>query len=93
MALLTIGVFKKNSSGLVYSLSIVTLFIALAIIINFPQDHETLLFNNSYKIDKLSILAFFAINSSFCLAHLTSLSLKISNCLFNLISFIIAFLA
>ena len=55
MFLLIFGVFKKNSSSLVYSLAIITLIIALGLIINFPQNQETYLFNNSYKIDQLSI--------------------------------------
>ena len=55
MFLLIFGVFKKNSSSLVYSLAIITLIIALGIIINFPQDQKINLFNNSYTIDQLSI--------------------------------------
>ena len=55
MILLLIGVFKKNSSGLIYFLSIVTLLISLGIIFNSPQDQNIYLFNNSYKIDQLSI--------------------------------------
>ena len=55
MFLLLFGVFKKNSSSIVYSLTIITLIIALGLIINFPKDQEINLFNNSYKIDQLSI--------------------------------------
>ena len=55
MTLLIIGVFKKNSSGLIYLLSIITLLITLGIIINLPQEQNTYLFNESYKIDELSI--------------------------------------
>ena len=54
MFLLILGVFKKKSSGLIYSLSIITLLITLGIIINFPQDQNEYLFNSSYKIDQLS---------------------------------------
>ena len=54
MFLLMLGVFKKNSSSLIYSLSIVTLLVALGLIINFPSDQEIYLFNTSYKIDQLS---------------------------------------
>ena len=54
MFLLILGVFKKNSSSLIYSLSIVTLLVALGLIINFPSDQEIYLFNTSYKIDQLS---------------------------------------
>ena len=55
MFLLIFGVFKKNSSSIVYLLSVLTLIISLGLIINFLTDQETYLFNNSYKIDQLSI--------------------------------------
>ena len=55
MFLLILGVFKKNGSSIVYILSIVTLLITLGLIINFPSGQEVYLFNNSYKIDQLSI--------------------------------------
>ena len=55
MFLLIFGVFNKNSSSLVYTLSIVVLLISLGLIINFPSEQEIYLFNNSYKIDNLSI--------------------------------------
>lgn len=54
MFLLMLGVFKKNSSGIVYTLSVVILLITLGLIINFPSGQEIYLFNNSYKIDQLS---------------------------------------
>ena len=54
MFLLMLGVFKKNSSGIVYTLSVVILLITLGLIINFPSGQEIYLFNNSYKIDELS---------------------------------------
>ena len=54
MILLLIGVFKKNSSYLIYNLSILSLFVCLALILNFPIDANIELFNNSYKIDYLS---------------------------------------
>ena len=47
MFLLIFGVFKKNSSSLIYSLSIVTLLVVLGLIINFPPDQEIYLFNTS----------------------------------------------
>jgi len=56
MILLIIGVFKKNSSYLIYNLSILSLFVCLALILNFPIDSDVELFNNSYKIDYLSSL-------------------------------------
>ena len=55
MFLLILGVFKKNSSGIVYTLSVVILLITLGLIINFPSGQEIYLFNNGYKIDQLSI--------------------------------------
>jgi len=54
MSLLLIGVFKKNSSNLIYNLSIISLFCCLALIFSFPINENTELFNNSYKIDYLS---------------------------------------
>jgi len=54
MILLLIGVFKKNSSYLIYNLSILSLFGCLALIFSFPINTNAELFNNSYKIDYLS---------------------------------------
>ena len=54
MLLLLIGVFKINSSSLIYYLTTVSLFILLAIIYNLYSISETSLFNESYKIDNLS---------------------------------------
>ena len=54
MFLLIMGVFKKNSSSLIYNLSIFSLIILLALVINLISINETFLFNNSYKIDDLS---------------------------------------
>ena len=56
MFLLLIGVFKKDSSNFIYNLSIITLFICLILIFNFPFVTEATLFNESYKIDYLSSL-------------------------------------
>ena len=56
MILLLIGVFKKNSSYLIYNLSILSLFGCLALIFSFPINTDEELFNNSYKIDYLSSL-------------------------------------
>ncbi len=55
MFLLILGVFKNNSSKLVFSLSIFILFIILGFLINFPTNREFYLFDNSYLIDRLSI--------------------------------------
>ena len=54
MFLLITGVFKKNSSHLIYNLSILSLFVCLTLIFNYPIDSNVELFNNSYKIDYLS---------------------------------------
>ena len=54
MILLLIGVFKKNSSYLIYNLSILSLFGCFALILSFPINTNLELFNNSYKIDYLS---------------------------------------
>ena len=54
MMLLMIGVFKKNSAKLVYNLSTITLIILLSLVLNLFSINETFIFNESYKIDKLS---------------------------------------
>tara|TARA_B100002051_G_scaffold266089_1_gene292808 strand:+ start:5159 stop:6574 length:1416 start_codon:yes stop_codon:yes gene_type:complete len=54
MFLLMIGVFKKNSEKLVYNLSIITLIIMLALVANLFSHNETLIFNESFKIDILT---------------------------------------
>ena len=54
MILLIIGLIKKNSSNLIYNLSIISLLGCLALIFNFPISKNVELFNNSYKIDYLS---------------------------------------
>tara|TARA_B100000686_G_C16691547_1_gene917934 strand:- start:42 stop:1457 length:1416 start_codon:yes stop_codon:yes gene_type:complete len=54
MFLLILGVFKKNSSILVYNLSTISLILLLALIYNLISISDTSLFNESYKIDKLS---------------------------------------
>ena len=54
MFLLLLGVFKKNGSSTVYSLSILILIISIPMILNVPSTAELLIFNESYKIDYLS---------------------------------------
>jgi len=54
MFLLIVGVFKKNSSQLIYNLSTISLIILLALIFNLNSVPDTSLFNASYKLDKLS---------------------------------------
>ena len=54
MFLLIFGVYKKNSSSLVYNLSTLGLVLILAVIINLDSNIEISLFNNSYSVDNLS---------------------------------------
>ena len=56
MFLLILGVFKKNSSGLIYNLSIGLLLITSILILNNPYESSVTLFANSYVIDDLSSL-------------------------------------
>ncbi len=69
---LILGVYKKNSSDLVYNLSLVALLITVALIFNLFTLEEIFLFEESYKIDSLSsfmkiltlLFAFFVMLSS-----------------------------
>jgi len=54
MFLLIFGVFKKNSSNLINSLSILTLSGTLVLIFNHPINTNLEIFNGSYKIDFIS---------------------------------------
>ena len=54
MFLLLLGVFKKNSTSLVYNLSIIFLIFTLALIFNYPQQSNINLFNDSYEINFFS---------------------------------------
>ena len=54
MLFLIIGVFKKNSSSLIYNLTTISLIVLLAIVYNLTSVSETLLFNKSYIVDNLS---------------------------------------
>ena len=54
MFLLIFGVYKKNSSETVYSLSIISLLILLALNFNIKGTSKEYLFNQSYIIDHLS---------------------------------------
>ena len=56
MLILLIGVFKKKSSLLIYNLSIISLLVLLAILINLYSLPDTSLFNSSYQIDNLSFI-------------------------------------
>ena len=55
MMLLILGVFRKNSSSLIYNLSISSLVIILVLVLTFPQGTTVKLFNDGYIIDDLSI--------------------------------------
>ena len=55
MMLLILGVFKKNSSSLIYNLSISSLVVILVLVLTFPQGTTVKLFNSGYIIDDLSI--------------------------------------
>ena len=48
--LLTLGVFKKNSSSLIHNLSLVLLLIAGILILNNPFDKNITLFGGSYVL-------------------------------------------
>jgi len=54
MFLLTLGVFKKNSSSLIHNLSIVLLLITGILILNNPFNKNITLFSGSYIVDNLS---------------------------------------
>ncbi len=54
MIFLLVGVFKKNSANLIYTLSNISLIILLALIINLSSLDTIYLFNESYLIDNLS---------------------------------------
>ena len=54
MSLLILGVFKNNSSSIVYNLSIFTLFLSLLINLNLFSYNNFYLFNGAYKVDHLS---------------------------------------
>ena len=54
MFLLTLGVFKKNSSNIIHYLSIVCLLITGILIINNPSGTQVTLFSGSFIIDNLS---------------------------------------
>ncbi len=54
MFLLILGVFKKNSSKIVYYLSSIMLFISLGLLVVFSDTNSHYLFLDGYKIDNLS---------------------------------------
>ena len=56
MILLVLGVFKNNSSKIVFYLSCLVIIVSLAINLNINIDDTIFLFNNSYLINQLSLL-------------------------------------
>ena len=48
MFLLIVGVFKKNSSSLIYNLTILSLFVLLALVLNLSHIEEEFIFNIGY---------------------------------------------
>ena len=72
MALLLIGVYKKNSSNLIYNLSIISLLIVLILNFYLINSGEFFLFNKGYKIDLLSSFMKFLLIVSGIFVMLTS---------------------
>ena len=56
MILLVLGVFKNNSSKIIFHLSCLVIIVSLAINLNINIDDTIFLFNNSYLINQLSLL-------------------------------------
>ena len=55
MFLLLFGVFKNNSSKLIYNLTTLSLIILFVLLLNLYQVSDLSIFNNSYKVDSLAI--------------------------------------
>ena len=55
MALLVLGVFKNNSSKIIFYFSCLIILISLAINLNINITQTIFLFNNSYLVDQLSL--------------------------------------
>ena len=54
MFLLLLGVFKKNSTTLIYNLTTISLVVLLALLYNLYSVSEISIFNQGYEIDKLA---------------------------------------
>ena len=54
MFLLLLGVFKKNSTTLIYNLTTISLIVLLALLYNLYSVSEISIFNQGYEIDKLA---------------------------------------
>ena len=72
MFFLILGVFKKNSSKLIYNLSIITLIILLVLIYNFNSVPDSYMFKDSFVIDKMSTFMKFLLIGSGIFVMLTS---------------------
>ena len=80
MLLLIIGVFKKNSSSIVYNLSIISLIIISIININYFSSNPEFLFNKSYEINFLStFMKFLTLLSGIFVMMSSSSYLRINN--------------
>ena len=55
MALLVLGVFKNNSSKIIFYFSCLIILVSLAINLNINITKTIFLFNNSYVVDQLSL--------------------------------------
>ena len=73
MFFLVLGVFKNNSSKIIFYFSCLIVLVALAINLNIKLPEKIFLFNNSYLVDDLSLFiksiilisAFFVMFSSY----------------------------
>ena len=84
MFLLLLGVFKKNSSNLVYNLSIVSLIIILFLNFNNFKNSSLYLFNDSYKLDYMSIFMKFLTLLSGIFVMLSSSKYLVINKIFKI---------
>ncbi len=79
MFLLLLGVFKKNSSNIVYNLSTLSLVIIMFVNLNNFNFSETYLFSEGYKIDYLStFMKFLTIGSGIFVMLSSSKYLKLN---------------
>ena len=77
MFVLMFGVFKKNSTSIVYNLSIISLLIVLFLIMSNPINSNISIFNNSYKIDYLSsLMKMLSVTSAIFIMFISSKFLK-----------------
>jgi len=80
MFFLIIGVFKKNSSLLVYNFSIISLILLLALLINLSSTTNASLFGSSYIIDNLAnFMKIILVASGIFVLLVSSKYLKLTN--------------